>query len=486
MAVHRRKWFIIAGLACSFAFLTLFAMRLGLFDRLVTDRRMAQAAATDRRPSKDTWMRIYQNERPIGYAHRHFDGGDTGFLVTETVFMRINTMGLVQDIRLQTEGRLNPDYTMAAFESTISSGRFSFQARGHVVGDDLEVETIAEGFSRRSKINLLNKPYMVAGIVDAVQAIGLKPNEQLTFDIFDPLSMQQSPVRVSLVGPDPVTLAGKTLPATKMQLEFKGTLQYAWFGETGEILKEKGFLGIRLEKATKSEALAAIDPGGGSDIAELASVTAEGRIENLATLDKLMVRISGVDTSRLHLNGERQLYKDGILTIRREKLTDLPPGELGHLEQVFLNPTPFIESDHPKIQRLARRLSEESDGSLLGKAENLINWVYTNIEKRPVISLPDALSTLENRVGDCNEHAVLVAALARAAGIPARIETGVVYLDGRFYYHAWNLLYLGSWVTADAVFGQLPADVSHIRLATGAQDQFDLMGVIGRLQIKVL
>jgi transglutaminase-like putative cysteine protease len=103
------------------------------------------------------------------------------------------------------------------------------------------------------------------------------------------------------------------------------------------------------------------------------------------------------------------------------------------------------------------------------------------------LSLPDAISTLENRVGDCNEHAVLLAALARAAGIPARIEAGLVYLKGRFYYHAWDLIYLGKWVTADAVFGQLPADVSHLRLVAGSSEQqMDLMGVIGKIQLKVL
>jgi transglutaminase-like putative cysteine protease len=82
---------------------------------------------------------------------------------------------------------------------------------------------------------------------------------------------------------------------------------------------------------------------------------------------------------------------------------------------------------------------------------------------------------------------VLLAALARAAGVPARVEAGVVYLRGRFYYHAWNLLYVGRWVTADATFGQLPADVTHLRFVTGsAQQQLDLLGVMGNLTIEVV
>ena len=90
-------------------------------------------------------------------------------------------------------------------------------------------------------------------------------------------------------------------------------------------------------------------------------------------------------------------------------------------------------------------------------------------------------------MGDCNEHAVLLAALARAAGIPTRIEAGLVYLKGRFYYHAWNLMYLGQGVTADSLFGQLPADVSHLRFATGSpEQQLDLMGIIGKIQLTVI
>jgi len=113
------------------------------------------------------------------------------------------------------------------------------------------------------------------------------------------------------------------------------------------------------------------------------------------------------------------------------------------------------------------------------KAEKLVKWVNEEIEKRPVLSVPNALETLRKRVGDCNEHAVLLAALARAAGIPAEVEAGLVYQQGRFYYHAWNVLFLGTWVTADSVMGQLPADVTHIRFVQGTDRQIDLIGIMG-------
>ena len=116
-----------------------------------------------------------------------------------------------------------------------------------------------------------------------------------------------------------------------------------------------------------------------------------------------------------------------------------------------------------------------------------MSWIQKNIEKRPVLSPPDALSTLKNRMGDCNEHAMLFSALTRAVGIPSKIETGLVYLNGRFYYHAWNAVYLDRWITADSLFGQLPADVTHIRFSSGAHNLgLDMMTIIGKVKLQII
>src|SRR3989454_203232 len=96
---------------------------------------------------------------------------------------------------------------------------------------------------------------------------------------------------------------------------------------------------------------------------------------------------------------------------------------------------------------------------------------------------PSAREVLAARRGDCNEHAVLLAALARAAGIPARVVAGAIYLDGAFYYHAWTELWLGTWVSADAVFRQLPTDATHVKLLEGGPERhMELAGIVGELR----
>jgi len=489
MPVYRSKFFSIAAVACLISFALLLAVRLDLAGKFAGPKILDEIYL-ESLPQSETWMNIYQKDQKIGYSHKTFSRQENGFIVGEKVFMRINVMGMVQDINLNTRGRLNTDFSLSAIDFVIHSGRFSFSARGRVSGKALAVRTESAGTSRNFKIQLKNKPYLVTGLVHAIGALNLKQGNQVTFDIFDPVSMGQQPVNISVVGREVIGIMGTDRKATKMLLNFKGANQFAWIGERGEILQEKGVLGIRLEKTTRPEALSAFQTGSGEDLTRMVSIDSNVKFENPQILETLKLKISGIDLAQVHLNGGRQSVDENTVTVNKESLDGLPQqlatDRLPRFEQVFLKPSPFIQSDHQKIHDLAQKILRDEGGVPLDRAKRLLMWVYDNIEKRPVVSLPDALSTLENRVGDCNEHAVLLAALARAAGIPARIETGLVYLNGRFYYHAWNLLYVGNWITADASFGQLPADVTHIRFATGSQQQFDLLGVIGRVNIAVI
>jgi hypothetical protein len=64
---------------------------------------------------------------------------------------------------------------------------------------------------------------------------------------------------------------------------------------------------------------------------------------------------------------------------------------------------------------------------------------------------------------------------------------GLVYTRDRFYYHAWNELYLGGWITADALMGQMPADVTHIKFVEGDLDrQAEMLRVIGHVKLTIL
>jgi transglutaminase-like putative cysteine protease len=89
--------------------------------------------------------------------------------------------------------------------------------------------------------------------------------------------------------------------------------------------------------------------------------------------------------------------------------------------------------------------------------------------------------------GDCTEHTVLLVALARALGIPARPVHGLVYAryeDGQdaLYWHAWaEVRSAGEWIAIDPTFGQPVADATHVALGVGTQ--VDTVGLLGALKV---
>lgn len=87
-------------------------------------------------------------------------------------------------------------------------------------------------------------------------------------------------------------------------------------------------------------------------------------------------------------------------------------------------------------------------------------------------SYDSASTAWQSRSGDCTEFAVLLAAAARARGIPARLATGVAYssrLTGQshvFSPHMWVQAWNGKrWTSYDA--GLAGFDAGHIALAIG-------------------
>lgn len=88
----------------------------------------------------------------------------------------------------------------------------------------------------------------------------------------------------------------------------------------------------------------------------------------------------------------------------------------------------MIEPDHPEISALAHQIAGDKD-NIYDQARAIYRWIVNNIEyERGEPGLPQhAYWTLQSRRGDCDEQAFLFISLARAIGLPAWIELGVMY-----------------------------------------------------------
>ena len=139
---------------------------------------------------------------------------------------------------------------------------------------------------------------------------------------------------------------------------------------------------------------------------------------------------------------------------------------------------------HGRIREQARRIvGDRVNATEIAQAVN--TWVHQHMERRMVVGIPSALEVLSSLRGDCNEHAILATALLRASGVPARTASGLAYLEDGFFYHAWVEYWLDGWRTADPTWGQMPADLGHIRFTAGGLDrQVALIELFGRITVE--
>jgi hypothetical protein len=208
----------------------------------------------------------------------------------------------------------------------------------------------------------------------------------------------------------------------------------------------------------------------------------------------LRVKLEGVGLSGFDLQGGRQRLRRDTLSIEREDAAAMRASwRLAQTQADFrrfyaaeLRAEPLLQVNDPAIVALAVRLAgNDRDPRVV--AERINRWVHDSLEKVITVSVPNAVQVLRTRRGDCNEHTQLFTALARAAGIPTRIATGLAYVNGKFYYHAWPEIHLRTWVAVDPTFGQFPADAAHLRfVAGGLTRQGELLRLVGNLRIEVL
>ena len=171
--------------------------------------------------------------------------------------------------------------------------------------------------------------------------------------------------------------------------------------------------------------------------------------------------------------------------------------------------TSALNSQDPEVVRLVAK-ALGADGHKIPvaeRAERLRRFVHGYIKAKNLnVGFATASEVARTRQGDCSEHAVLLAAMLRAAGIPSRIASGLLYVDefageeSVFGYHMWAQAWYGGdaaggrWVDLDATLGDAtPFDATHITLArsvladdTVMNDMMNMAPMLGRLSIRVI
>ncbi len=173
--------------------------------------------------------------------------------------------------------------------------------------------------------------------------------------------------------------------------------------------------------------------------------------------------------------------------------------------KAWLGSTALIDKDNEWVTRLVEQALRSAGPSKPARAELLRRAVRRHITDKSLgVLFASASEVARTKRGDCSEHAVLLAAMLRSDGIPARVASGLIYADSFagskdvFAYHMWTQALVDDgegpyWRDLDATLpDRVTLDATHIALlltglpdTEGMSSMAQLLNVLGRVEIKV-
>ena len=449
---------------------------------------------------EDSWMRILFHGEPIGYSHSSVEINDDDperhYTASGTVHVRLKMLGTDQRIQMKTLVGIDSLWNLQVFTFKLFGEAYNLRISGHrEKGNSFRVAIKTPHGLTRTQMVIPDDVIIYSPMMDMAMR-KLKPGQNLTIKTLDPMSMATIQMTIHAVRRETLEMDGAKHEAMLLTTDFSGAEIRSWIDTDGVLLKQETPFGWIMERCTPDAAFEALKAAGAaSDMLDRLAIPCEGTLKNPRTAQAIHLRFKGVAFQPDELQTHRQTVNVSTgnvseITVRRESAFPKTAAPLSAETRASLKPylesSNFVQAKDPALQKAAAKIvGDEQDPSR--QAQAIFHWVHDNVRKEMTVSLPSALDVLKTMAGDCNEHTYLFVGLARAAGLPSRINVGLAYQNGAFYYHAWPSVYVGRWVECDPTWGQETVDATHISLVKGElADQIQIIKVMGRLKIQVV
>lgn len=474
----------------------------------------------------EQWDAVLFDDVQVGYSHtairltENATGAEALVNVDYVLKLRVNRFGDGSEPAIHISAVETTAGEPRSFAVQTLLGQQPLRCTGRVENGKLLVERQGDA-GTVAPITLPADVLGFQGVEVSLRQRPLQAGESREVRTLDPLFMAIAENELQAAQRETVSLLGDTKDLLRISLTSnipgQAKLQYVlWADEQGNILKRESVgLGIQQTTIATTKARAMQSAGQGSfdlgnrSVVRLAQpldrphqrsplgyrvtlresnpaqVFAANRLQTVKSIDDRTaeVQVSAFDWSSL-VSSEPGTPTAG----------PAPAGE--RVSAGDRDPNRLVPSDHPAVVRMATGVAaEETNPAAICLA--LEKFVHESIRQVNYDTvLGSAADVVQRMEGDCTEHAVLLAALAKARGIPARAAVGLVYVPSLqgFAFHMWTEVYLaGRWLPLDATLGQGGIGAGHLKLldtnfaeGDGLTALLPVAQVLGQLQIEAL
>lgn len=455
-------------------------------------------------PVFEEWVVVVMDGKQVGYGstittRSDVPGGPKYHTVhqEELVVKRLDT-----NLKMTETSRVTEDAEggVLDFDEVTDAGSI-VELSGVRNGDDLVVSS--RGQTQHFKIPRLDAlgPEAVRRLS---KALPLKPGQSFSFDTFSPEYPQAVAVEKGVVvGQEMRDVRGAKRKLWKITDEtsfMPGFLSTTWVDDHGKDVEElitiPGIGDVHEYVTDRAECMKQPE---GAEIFAATLIHPQRALPSPADLGQAVYRLTLADPGKtldLWDEGEQRVLSSepGSCEVEVTAPSFTPDDatwQLPHADTPELHPylqaSAYLEVHSPEIKALARQ-AVDGEKNPVRAAQRIESFVRAYITKKDLnIGFASAEETAKSREGDCTEHAVLCAALGRAAGLPTRCVVGLGYLPpgdeepavaatvdrktGLFGFHMWAEAWIGpdEWVPMDAALNGF--DVGHIAICKTALEE---------------
>jgi hypothetical protein len=423
----------------------------------------------------DEWVEIFMSGQKVGYGHQYYKRtGDLIECVQHQEFRLLRETSAITMTEDETSTE-TLDGQPRSFHSYADLGDTPTTVDGHGDGHTFTITVQQGAFHQEQQVTFPEGTLMTWGMERLSRMKGLASGVVYDFMSYDPSADAFAPLAAHAANgaKGPVPIRGQTVTATPVSLHLTSqnglgtTDAVSWVDDGDRTVKTSlpmGALSMDLVAATEAQARADYVP---RDIFTAALIPLNQPLPaDAATITVRLRRADGQPLPPLPESAMEHgvVLGDGSarLTLTRPELARqqaaAAPGPALADPATYLARNSCLDTSDALVRQLAAQAGGPADTPPKVLAGKLRDFVSAYIDKKDMsVGFGTATETAKSREGDCTEHAVLLAALARVRGLPARVASGLVYMpnydgqDNVLGFHMWAQFYLdGHWEDYDA------------------------------------
>lgn len=444
--------------------------------------------AADKLPY-EYWEAQYLNASPVGVTHYRVEQTQTGALnltAVTTLQVRRGGQPLNQTVSVQTLEL--PSGEVQSFFEQADGGGASTKTEGSVSNEVLPLKIVNGQNQSAAQVQWPKGTWGPMGVQQLLLRKPMQRSERRQTHIFLPQIHQVALVTLTAADKEedataPDGMLRNLLPIdVLMQLENQGVNTRVWIDAQGQVQKSVMLAGLNLSSYRVPREFAdQLRSQGMVDVFAATSIKIPSPLVDAEQAKRIdyVIESKSTDPYRLLSREANQSVRSespfrALLSVWRPEAHGAAPEAVGTSGPVQTppskecsQPSTLINSDDPAVATLATALAQaksEPTDMALALTEGVFKSIRKKNFSKTFDSARDVAKTLE---GDCTEHAVLLCALLRNRGIPARIASGLIATGGAqettFAYHMWSEAWVGErWLPLDATQGGV-AGCGHIK-----------------------